>query len=247
MSALAIIPAGYRAIRLARPIARLLLGSARTSSLTSRVLTLGATPGRTRALQYMRSRGYIPSVGHSRLASPGLAQRLISTTIPLYGSPKLNIPSTVVYVPKDLTFRFEDENPANYPDWQPHMSIRPFRGPRTATSPDYLAKLRSHTSKRSGPPEESRRRQDQKVPAGYRRLLSVINRTYGEYDEYVEFNDAFQNNAGDPYAILTALALNEVTDRMYGGRARALRKYVYANPLYRLPVGIDTLTSPGWR
>ena len=79
------------------------------------------------------------------------------------------------------------------------------------------------------------------------RMLSLINRTYGPYSEWLDLQDAFRNNwqygAG---SIATALAFNEAVDRSYGARARLLKRSVYSKSWYRLPVGYDALSNL-WR
>ncbi len=95
-------------------------------------------------------------------------------------------------------------------------------------------------------PEQYRRRHDAKLDFGYNRLLGFINRTYGNYDEYVEFLHAWQQNfMYGPIAVATALGLNEATDRAFGWRAKQLKKG-YRAVDWRFPVGFDTL-SRIWR
>ena len=47
--------------------------------------------------------------------------------------------------------------------------------------------------------------------------------------------------------ILTALAINEAVDYAVGRKARFLRQKVYSQDWYRLPVGLEFATSPGFR
>lgn len=97
-----------------------------------------------------------------------------------------------------------------------------------------------------GLPEGNRRRKDQKVPGAYRRLLAFTNRTFGRYSEWAEVNDAWQNNP-DPAAFLTALAANQAIDVAYGARAQVLKSQIYDREFYRLPFGLEFITSPGYR
>lgn len=83
------------------------------------------------------------------------------------------------------------------------------------------------------------------MPHGYRRLLSLANRTYGRASEYLELTDAFAANP-DPAQLVTALAINEAIDRIYGTRARLLKRHVYRSGYWPFPVGFDTL-SRIWR
>lgn len=95
------------------------------------------------------------------------------------------------------------------------------------------------------PPEGSRRRHDSKVPGAYNRLLAFTNRTYGPISEYGDFVSAFYGNAGDSFAIATALALENAIDYAYGSRARFLKTHVYGT-YWNLPIGYDAL-SRLWR
>lgn len=92
--------------------------------------------------------------------------------------------------------------------------------------------------------EGNRQRRDTKAKR-YKQLLAFVNRTYGEYSEVAEVAEAWKrsSNLSD---LVEALAINEGIDRLYGARARALRKHVYDKPYYKLPVGIDAIRSI-WR
>lgn len=177
------------------------------------------------------------------------------TTIPLYGSPRVNIPVAPVLVPGRI--QFEWENAHELPLNLPNISFRPPRSSRRyaaiqAPTPQYEMLLRVPPRRFAGasrlPPEPNRRRHDAKLNFGLNRLYRLMHRTYGNYTEYMEFLHAFQNNwQAGPLAVATALSLNEGIDRAYGARGRFLRDRIYRDPdLWQLPVGYDTL-SRLWR
>ncbi len=177
------------------------------------------------------------------------------TTIPLYGSPKVLGPAVGVIVPG--TTRFAWENPLELPQYTPQFTFGPPRGysrydRRRIPHPAYELAIRTAPPRTGGrtpgpPPEEHRRRHDTKFNFGYNRLLRLVNRTYGSADEYLELLHAFQSNiASGPFAVATALAVNEAVDRKYGWRAQFLKKNVYQSGYWNLPVGYDAL-SRLWR
>jgi len=120
---------------------------------------------------------------------------------------------------------------------------RPTRGKKHAAEHELIVSNAppSHLLKRR--PERHRRRHDQKVPFLYNRALSLVNRTYGRYDEYAEVVDAYNNNPNDPIGFLTAVGLNQATDAIYGKRAEILKKQVYNQSWYQLPIGLDAVQS----
>lgn len=148
-----------------------------------------------------------------------------------------------ISVPSGRLFRYNNED--KLPRISPTLSVRQtshrFKQYPSNIRPTHLLYIRRNNARKR--PEENRRRHDQKVPHGYRRLLSVINRTYGEYSEYAEVADAVTANRGDPGAILTALAGNQAIDYLYGKRAQLLKRRIYSSKYYQLPVGIDFLKN----
>lgn len=92
------------------------------------------------------------------------------------------------------------------------------------------------------PPEENRRRMDSKVPGFYNRALAFINKYYGRPEEWLDFMVAVHAGNGNLLATLSNLAYNEAIDYSYGAKARYLKRHVYSQDYYRLPVGLDTLS-----
>lgn len=177
---------------------------------------------------------------------PGLTDvNWMRSVRPLFGKHRLPIPVRRVAVPPTLRFKY-DKPVQHWPDIA--VSLRPVRARRIAGSLKTHGESHRLMVRRASPlrPERHRRRHDQKVPGGLRRLYSAVNRTWGPLSEAVEVQHAFQANSQDPAAFLTALALNEAVDRAYGARARALKKYVYNTRIWPFPIGID-LASRMWQ
>lgn len=85
--------------------------------------------------------------------------------------------------------------------------------------------------------EGNRQRRDKKAKR-YIQALQFVNRTYGTASEVAEVAYAWKNSA-TLSDFVEAIAINEAIDRIYGGRARLLRKHIYNKPWYQLPVGLD--------
>lgn len=166
------------------------------------------------------------------------------TRLPLYGFSGRTTPGVRVTVPAGTTFVYPNEQ--DLPYFLPSVSIRAVRSRRFYTRlglPTPRVEIISGGPPSRFRPEANRRRKDQKIDYGYRRILSAINRTYGRYDEFAEFTDTYWQNAHDPAQLFTALALNEAVDVAYGNRARLLRENLYSRPEYKLPIGIDALNT----
>ena len=85
--------------------------------------------------------------------------------------------------------------------------------------------------------EGNRQRRDKKAKR-YIQALQFVNRTYGTYTEVAEVAYAWKNSA-TLSDFVEAIAINEAIDRLYGTRARLLKKHIYNKPWYKLPVGLD--------
>lgn len=85
--------------------------------------------------------------------------------------------------------------------------------------------------------EGNRQRRDKKAKR-YIQALQFVNRTYGTAGEVGEVAYAWKNSA-TLSDFVEAIAINEAIDRIYGTRARLLRKHIYRKPWYKLPVGLD--------
>lgn len=97
--------------------------------------------------------------------------------------------------------------------------------------------------------ELNRPRRDRKVYGRYAAFLSLVNRTYGRYSEWNEVAEAYSSTllqGGTPLDLMEALLINEAIDRVYGTRMRLLKRFVYTQPWYTLPIGIDALSN-FWR
>lgn len=168
------------------------------------------------------------------------------TQVPLIGYPRIPAHLKTVHVPAAMLWKFRNEK--DLPQHLPLVRIRP--GLSRAAQQGLGSSVRGHSMQiaRQHPqrPEQSRRRKDQKVPRGYRRLLSLVNRTYGPYSEYMETVHAFQQSAGDPSRFVELMAINQAIDVVYGKRAKLLKEHVYSHKLWVFPVGYDTL-SRLWR
>ncbi len=240
------MPAPALAIWLPRVLAPYASRLFATASRSSAPLRMGRFTPRygtaSRGYSYSLARGYSrPRHNWNRIK------------IPLYGSPLVRTPVQRVIVPPGTYFTWE--NPNELPGELPQISFRPTRARARYLEaglpvPAYEMVTRAPPARAYGRtpirPERNRRRKDAKLDFGYNRLLSFINRTYGEYDEYADFVSAWQNNRS-PLGVATVLAMNEAIDYSFGLRARTLRKHIYSNPdIWRLPVGFDTL-SRLWR
>lgn len=191
-------------------------------------------------------RDWSPSVARASTAGRWQWNRGI---LPLYGLTDFNVPVEYVELPDIVEFTWDDPTPS----YLPQISFGQVRGPgRYLTQgmpiPDAELQL-TFPPGRGGPPlppEENRRRRDDKIPGWYGAALSVINRTYGELDEYGDVISAVRASGGSPVGFLANIGFNEAVDRYYGSRAKYLRRHIYSQPFYRLPVGLDAL-SRLWR
>ena len=233
----------YIAVRLAPRVAAYVTRWLRTASPTSR-MPLGIF--RSNSLD---SRAYQTSVGLGR----GYARHNWNRTrVPLYGSPTVNIPAVTVLVPARRMFEWLNEEYINVD--LPNITFRPARNRALYNQhgiplPDVEMQIRRPPLRGAGsrlPPEYNRRRKDQKIPYGIRRIYTFMHKALDEPSEYLEFLTAYQQNANDPAAFATALAFNQAVDYSVGTRARLLKKHVYQSKHWNLPVGYDTL-SRIWR
>lgn len=166
-------------------------------------------------------------------------------TIPLLDGGLIRPGVTRIAVPGRLAFEFLNEN--ELPKLSPHVTIRSPRGRYSGTGARALLSIRRPNQRR---PERHRRRQDQKSNTGYRRLLTLVNRTYGPISEYLELIVAYDLAHSEGYfdaeRFITLVAINEAIDRIYAKRARLLKRHVYQSGYWPFPVGYDTL-SRLWR
>ncbi len=221
--------------------ARRLLGR---QSRTSRTLPLGPYTDAFRRHYW----DYNRSVGHSQYPGRHTWSRV---KIPLYGTAGLSIPVAPVLVPGNI--RFAWENPNELPAYTPQFSFRPPRNTQRYIQagiqpPPYEMVVRVSRAGGPGrpPPEINRRRKDAKIHWGINRIYTLLNRYYGPYTEWAEAAALFEANFHDPGALTTALAVNAAVERSFGARARLLKKHVYSQDFYNLPVGYDTI-SRLWR
>ncbi len=230
------------------PIARLAARLYATRSRTSGTLLLPRySAPRIFAHSARYSRAYRSSARRSQSGSRHSWSR---TTLPVYGSVVQPIGAQRLIVPAGLNFAFENQN--DLPAYLPRINFatprsNAFFGGRGMPMPDYQMQVSHPPSAPGGrPPDENRRRRDSKVPFFYNRFLSIVNRTYGPYSEFMEFMHALNFSRGNPVAFATAMATNQAIDRYYGARAQALKRHVYSTKYWNLPVGYDAL-SRLWR
>ena len=226
-----VAPLIIRVPRLLRPLIKDLLDDV---SRTGRPIPLGSYD---RALDRL-----YPDLARS---APLLRQKrrppVPTLRIPLYGTYPSSTQHVGIAVPATQLFRFTNEQ--QLPAYLPTIRIGPARATRaylrlsTQLPPlEMVARLA-----RNPLGEASRRRKDRKPDYGYRRILAGINRTFGRYQEYLEFLETVNANLNDPLAMFTGLALNQAVDYTYGKRADLLKKHIYSKPQYRLPIGLDAL------
>lgn len=169
-------------------------------------------------------------------------------TLPLYGKQPSVTSSALVEVPPWLRFKFVDETPDDFPEIMPLISLRPIghRGDTRYPALNQGTYLLQSRALRPDRDERHRRRMDQKPGVKYyRRGLRLYNRTVGTASEYMEIHDAFRNSQGDPAKLLTALAINEGIDRLYGARADLYNR-VHRSGYWPFPIGIQAM-SRLWR
>lgn len=200
-----------------------------------------------------RYRGYNPLDARGLYSGRHVWNRV---RIPQYGSLTRNIPVTEIIVPAGTQFLYRNEH--DLPTHLPVFKMAPTRAvglyERAGLPvPDLELQIAEPPPRGRGlgrggngpPPEAFRRRHDSKVPYGYRRLLAMLNRTYGPISEYLEISRAI-DSARNPLELSTLLALNQAVDIAYGRRSQWLKKNVYNSQEWTLPVGYDTL-SRLWR
>ena len=156
-------------------------------------------------------------------------------SVPLLDASSLGIRKTRIDVPANLVFNYLNEY--ELPRQTPVIRF----GPPTRAHYALGAKATYSVRRPSQRREANRRRKDQKIPSGLRRIYAASNRLFNRPSEYLDFITAFTQNQGNPYGILTALAFNEIIDHTYGARARFLKDKIYRQAWYKLPVGFDTL------
>lgn len=170
--------------------------------------------------------------------------------VPLFSSPRLPIHSETVEVPRSVRFRYSNESSVLLPEarlrYLEYDDPLVQRAAAYGLRPTAELQISRQPGAARGRPEENRRRRDSKVPGFYSRGLALVNRTYGPYSEFAEVQHAFQEHGADFDRLVTALAVNEAVDRLYGARAKFLRERVYSSRLYPFPVGYDML-SRLWR
>ena len=240
------MPAPAFTIYLPQLVARAFQAWLRTQSGRSGTLRLGRFTQRSA----FPSRASVSSAGRGYYRSRHNWSR---TKLPVYGSTALSIPAVAVTVPAGLNFIWE--NPLDLPDALPQITLRPIRriaDYQNAGFPippyELISSIPLQRGYGRGParPEATRRRHDAKLDFGLNRLYVLANKTLHPITEFLEFQDAFRYN-NNPFAVATALAINQAMDVAAGTRGRLLRDKIYRNPdLWRLPVGYDTL-SRIWR
>lgn len=151
---------------------------------------------------------------------------------------------TAVRLPRKFANDFDHE----YPRHLPFVTVRRARHSeildgRNRALPGAVLTTRRPNERR---PERNRRRFDEKIPAGFRRVYALANRTINRPSEYLEVLEAWNTSGGDLQRFAGTLAINEAIDLAYGARARFLKEKVYGSALWTLPVGWDTL-SRLWR
>jgi hypothetical protein len=94
--------------------------------------------------------------------------------------------------------------------------------------------------------EEHRRRYREHKLGGakfhrhYTNFLSLVNRTYGRYDDLVDLGVAYKLSDGNLLQFgQNALAM-ELADRAIGTKAQLLKRNIYSQPWYKSPFGIGT-------
>ena len=94
--------------------------------------------------------------------------------------------------------------------------------------------------------EEHRRRYREHKLGGakfhrhYTNFLSLVNRTYGRYDDLVDLGVAYKLSDGNLLEFgQNALAM-ELADRAIGTKAQLLKRHIYSQPWYKSPFGIGT-------
>lgn len=229
-----------------KPLEGLARSLLRQQSRRSAALRLG-TFSPTGRMSYYRA--YNPSAGRTYYSGRHDWNRI---TVPQYGSLSRTIPGAEIIVPAGM--RFSWENYSDLPTYLPSIKLAPTRKStfyerNGLPLPDWEMQIATAPPRLSGssrlPPEFARRRHDSKVPFFYNRFLSILNRTYGPYTEFMEFNTALQM-ARSPVEFATIMALNQAIDIAYGRRARFLKQKVYNSGKWPFPVGYDAL-SRLWR
>lgn len=74
----------------------------------------------------------------------------------------------------------------------------------------------------------------------YTNFLSLINRTYGIYDDYKDIGVAYTLSDGNLLDFGQNLLAMELTDRAIGSRANLLKDHIYSQSWYKSPFGIGT-------
>lgn len=169
--------------------------------------------------------------------------------MPLYSIPKLASFAEEIELPLWLDDVLRYVNEDQFYGEFPNVQFRPWRNTRLSDllafngfpRPDFGMFVSGSNPMR---PEGNRRRFDSK-PGGraWRRVLAVVNRTYGEADEYNDLIEAFTLNVGNPFAIASAITVNQIVDSAFGIRSRLLRRHVYSSGYWPFPYGYDTLGS----
>lgn len=221
---------------------RRLLGRAYRSS---RAVNLGrlSIPWRYRLARGRR----LPA---SSVLPPGLVGVGAPVVVPLFGTPNFEFSVAEESWPEWLGTWYDNEYEFPGDFAFPEVAFRPWRNSGIADAlralgalvPVFGMHISGGNPRR---PEGNRRRFDTKVFGAdeWRRVLQLVNRSYGSFSELAEVNAAFQLNPGNPAAIVAALAINQAVDVAYGVRARELRNRLYSSAYWRLPVGYDTLRS----
>lgn len=231
-------------VRVAEPVAKWYSRYYGSALVASGLMSLGEFSQNVLPLADLQPLDFLPEYSVETGAEPSpMALRL-----PMYGAPRLPIPSVTVDVPGHIGFEWENQE--DTPVILPQVSLEPSR-----RHTGLVERLQSRkmpvpaTVMVYKPPsqrEPNRRRQDQKVPGFYSRALALVNRTYGPVSEYLEVLHAFQQNPSDLDALVTALALNQAYDYQVGRQQRFLKETVYRSGYWPFPVGYSAL-SRLWR
>lgn len=234
---------GFQPVVMPRVLAGLARELLRQSSRTSAPINLGRylAPGLAYGTRLRRSQVYGRSVRASDAPRPLM--------LPLWRTLSTELDLDTVNLPTSTAWEFSADSLPR-PLTLPEFTYRPLRSARVEqTFMDLGLPPPTHTLQmaQTNPyrPEPNRRRKDDKghSPGMWNQLLSVTNRFWHQPSEWQEAQLAFELNPGDPYAAYSMIAMNQAIDVAYGARAQWLKRHIYQQPGYSLPIGLDSIRS----